>query len=102
MACAATIAGSTLDYAALDVDYLYDVAKALIQQLKHTGRVQWAFTESQVLVSNYLANQDVASGFNKSGNTWRFKGDKLKRIKELVHLARADGSEVKIFPVIAL
>jgi ribonuclease D len=70
-------------YAALDVDYLYELALLLEQQLITLNRETWLYEESQALLDNYIANMDPASGFNKSNNTWRLKPVQLAKAKAL-------------------
>ena len=70
-------------YAALDVDYLYGLAKLLIQQLHEKTRLVWACEDSEALKDNFLNNQDPASGFYKSKNTWRLKSAQLAPCKAL-------------------
>ncbi|MDZ7922988.1 MAG: ribonuclease D [Marinagarivorans sp.] len=72
-----------IHYAALDVDYLYELALLLEQQLIALNRETWLYEESQALLDNYIANLDPASGFNKSNNTWRLKPLQLAKAKAL-------------------
>ena len=70
-------------YAALDVDYLYELALLLEDQLITKNRETWLYEESQALLDNYTANLDPASGFYKSNNTWRLKPAQLAKAKTL-------------------
>lgn len=62
-----------LRYAALDVDYLFELANVLEGQLKERNREPWLYEDCLGLIANYKNNLDPASGFYKSNNTWRLK-----------------------------
>lgn len=70
-------------YAALDVDYLFELAILLEQKLQDLGRESWLYEECDAAISNYQANLDPASSFYKSSNTWRLDAKGLVLAKQL-------------------
>lgn len=70
-------------YAALDVDYLFELTELLEQRLADKQRQAWVFEESQAVIDNYIANADPSSGFYKSNNTWRLNAQDLIVAKQL-------------------
>ena len=70
-------------YAALDVDYLFELANSLEKQLQQTDREQWLYEDCLALMQQYRNNLNPASGFFKSNNTWRLKPRQLAPAKVL-------------------
>ena len=70
-------------YAALDVDYLFELAELLERRLAELQRCEWVYEEGQAVIDNYVANADLSSGFYKSNNTWRLNAKDLVIAKQL-------------------
>ena len=83
-------------YAALDVDYLYELAHLLEEKLAELGRESWLYEEGEAAKENYLSNLDPAAGFYKSNNTWRLSADALVRAKLLFEWRELKARKVNI------
>ncbi len=70
-------------YAALDVDYLFELANYLEKQLQQLERESWLYEDCLALIQQYRNNLNPASGFFKSNNTWRLKPHQLVPAKKL-------------------
>lgn len=77
------LSDAQVHYAALDVDYLFELATLLEKKLNVLGRKHWIYEESDAAIANYQSNLDPASGFYKSNNTWRLKPKALVHAKQL-------------------
>ncbi|HEY7773919.1 MAG TPA: ribonuclease D [Marinagarivorans sp.] len=83
-------------YAALDVDYLYELATVLEARLNDKARESWVYEESQAAIDNFIANGDPASGFYKSNNTWRLNPEDLTIAKALFEWREATARQRNI------
>ena len=70
-------------YAALDVDYLFELASLLEKKLQDLERESWLYEECEAAIFNYQSNLDPASSFYKSNNTWRLDAKSLVLAKQL-------------------
>lgn len=83
-------------YAALDVDYLYELAHTLEEKLAALGRESWLYEEGEAAKANYLSNLEPAAGFYKSNNTWRLSNEALVRAKLLFEWREMTARKVNI------
>ncbi|SMF08564.1 ribonuclease D [Alteromonadaceae bacterium Bs31] len=74
---------SQIDYAAIDVEYLYQLATILIQKLKAEEKLGWLAEDCQKLLFNYKENQGVEFSYLRFKQAWRLSNSKLAVLKAL-------------------
>jgi len=72
-----------IDYAAIDVEYLFQLAKILILKLKNAGRLAWLNEDCERLLSNYLESYDETKSYLRIKQAWRFSDRKLAVLQAL-------------------
>ena len=66
-----------VQYAALDVEYLYVLAKKLENDLVHVDRLEWVKEEGRRLYQNFKRLQDVNHSFKRVKSAWKLSRRKL-------------------------
>ncbi len=66
-----------VQYAALDVEYLYVLAKKLENDLVHVDRLDWVKEEGRRLYQNFKRLQDVNHSFKRVKSAWKLSRRKL-------------------------
>ena len=74
---------SQVFYAALDVEYLFLLAKHLTALLEKANRMEWAIEESNSLVKRYFDNQDPDKSFLRIKSAWKLKPRELALLQKL-------------------
>lgn len=64
-------------YAALDVEYLYQIAVTLNRRLSELGRTTWVEEESALLISNYIDGQNPENAIARFRGAWRLESRQL-------------------------
>jgi ribonuclease D len=70
-------------YAALDVEYLYQLTQVLKRQLAELGREDWAVEESGQLKVAFLESQKIANASQRFKGAWRLNRRQLAALMEL-------------------
>lgn len=66
-----------IQYAALDVEYLYTLAENLQSQLKEKGRLDWVREEGRRIYRHFKQLQDVNNSFKRIKSAWKLSPQKL-------------------------
>lgn len=66
-----------IHYAALDVEYLFQLAKKLEQKLIDCGRLTWVQEEGHRLYKNFKRLQDVNNSYTRVKSAWKLSPRKL-------------------------
>lgn len=74
---------SQIHYAALDVEYLYALASALIKRLEALERLSWALDDSQSLLASFFENQNPDRTFLRFKSAWKLNSEQLAILKGL-------------------
>lgn len=64
-------------YAALDVEYLYQLAAKLIDDLQMLGRLEWAFSESKQLIKNFSSQLTPEKSYLRSKQAHKLNSEQL-------------------------
>lgn len=70
-------------YAALDVEYLHQLAVNLKQQLQILQREAWVADESNLLINNFLEGQKLSNASQRFRGAWRLNQWQLAALMEL-------------------
>ena len=74
---------SQIYYAALDVEYLYVLARQLMNELDEMGRLDWAVEESESLVQKYFEGQDPDNSYLRIKSAWKLNARQFATLKRL-------------------
>lgn len=91
------LSNAQLQYAAVDVEYLYVVAERLIAKLNQSSRLSWAMEDSAALLRNYFENQDPDKSFLRLKSAWKLDSRRLA-ILQGVSRWREDKAQEKNVP----
>lgn len=83
-----------LSYAAMDVEFLYQLALKLLAKLRELERLDWAEAESTRLISGFLGSQQEDDAYLRFRGAWRLDGRQLALLKLLA--AWRDGQAKRI------
>ena len=68
---------SQVYYAALDVEYLYQLAQSLIEQLNSKARLSWALEDSQQAIDKFVETQKTEHCLSRIKSAWRLHSREL-------------------------
>lgn len=88
---------SQIHYAALDVEYLYQLTEHLLVDLRKKQRVQWALDESEAMIENFFDNQDPDRVYLKFKSAWKLEPQQLAILKSITRW-REDIAQDKDIP----
>jgi len=71
------------EYAAIDVEYLYQLAALLIVKLKESQRLGWVQEDCQHLLETFAENQSVDNAYLRIRQAWRLNQKQLAVLKAL-------------------
>jgi len=71
------LSNAQLDYAAIDVEYLYELASVLIVQLNKSERMFWLREDCDRLLGVYVENQSETKAYLRFKQAWRLNAGKL-------------------------
>lgn len=74
-----------IEYAAIDVEFLYQLASVLIGALKDKQRLRWATEDCDQLLLSYAENQSIENHYLRIKQAWRLSSNKLAILKVLAH-----------------
>lgn len=86
-----------VQYAAMDVEYLYSVAIKLISTLKDCQRLEWAIEDSKALITNYYENQNCDNSYLRFKSAWKLNPKQLAILQKLCRW-REDKAQDKNLP----
>ncbi|VUD69020.1 Ribonuclease D [Thalassocella blandensis] len=86
-----------VQYAAMDVEYLYAVAIKLISQLTEHGRLEWAMEDSKALITHYYENQNCDNSYLRFKSAWKLSSRQLAVLQTLCRW-REDKAQDKNLP----
>lgn len=66
-----------IQYAALDVEYLYTLAENVQKKLEERGRLDWVKEEGRRIYRNFKQLQDVNNSFKRIKSAWKLPPQKL-------------------------
>lgn len=72
-----------LDYAAMDVEYLFSIAEILLQHLRPLGRLSWVLDEGQALVESFRESQKPENAALRFRAAWRLSARQLALLQRL-------------------
>lgn len=72
-----------LNYAALDVEYLYQLGVKLKDQLSEQGRWSWLIDDCDEIAKNYKQSQVPGSSYLRIKSAWRLNSQQLAILKAL-------------------
>lgn len=72
-------------YAALDVEYLFQIAKGFIETLSAQGRLDWVLEEGRRVFKNFKKLQDINQSYMRIKSAWKLDSE---RLTVLIALAR--------------
>lgn len=70
-------------YAALDVEYLFLIARRLLDQLQQQGRLSWVNDDYTTLCERFMASQQPACAIDRLKAAWRLQGRQLAILHRL-------------------
>lgn len=70
-------------YAAMDVEYLYQIASTLNQRLLELERSAWVEEETALLISNYIEGQNPDNAVGRFKGAWRLEPRQLAALSAL-------------------
>lgn len=70
-------------YAAIDVEYLYTLARILIEKLNESSRIDWALADSDQMRQNFFDNQDPDRSFLRVKNAWKLNARQLLVLQKI-------------------
>lgn len=71
------------EYAAVDVEYLYQLASILMLKLKNRGRLEWLKEDCERQLEAYAGSQDEQQVYLKVKQAWRLNARQLGVLKAL-------------------
>ncbi len=74
---------SQLDYAAIDVEYLFQLANILILKLKNAEKLDWLREDCDNMLLGFTENQDVMLSYLRFKQAWKLSSRKLAVLKAL-------------------
>lgn len=76
---------SQLHYAAIDVEYLYQLARYAIEHMSASNRLDWARQDSRTIVQNFFVNQDPDRSHLRFKSAWKLNS---RQLASLIKLSR--------------
>lgn len=77
------LSASQCQYAAMDVEFLYQAGQLLLSKLHELDRLIWVEDECHALVSSYLASQEPGSAIQRFRGAWRLNSRQLALLQRL-------------------
>lgn len=77
------LSNSQIFYAALDVDYLYELATILIKKLNDNNRFEWVIEDGNEILRNYKRLQDPEQSYTRVKSAWKLKPRQLAVLMSL-------------------
>lgn len=71
------------EYAAIDVEYLYQIASILILKLKKAQRLEWVKEDCQQLLESFADNQSIDQAYLRIRQGWRLNQKQLSVLRAL-------------------
>lgn len=72
-----------LDYATLDVIYLYHLYEKFSLELRQQDKLSWAEACNEEMISQFRTNQDPTSYFSRFKNLWKLDPEQQQRLYRL-------------------
>ncbi len=88
---------SQLQYAAIDVEYLYIIALKLIDALKEQNRYAWVLEDSGAILKNFFSNTSPENSYQRFKSAWKLEPRQLEALKVLSRW-REDVAQEKDLP----
>ncbi|WP_028886398.1 ribonuclease D [Teredinibacter turnerae] len=77
------LSSAQIDYAAIDVEYLYKLASILVLKLKNLGRLTWVAEDCEAMLRQFADNQVVDNSDARIKQAWRLSPRQLAILKNL-------------------
>lgn len=74
-----------IEYAAIDVEFLYQMASVLILALENMQRLSWVIEDCDQLLLSFAENQSIENQYLRVKQAWRLDRSKLAILKALAH-----------------
>lgn len=74
---------SQVQYAAIDVEYLYIVALRLIENLQDQNRYDWVLEDSGAILKNFFSNMAPDNSYQRFKSAWKLEPRQLVTLKAL-------------------
>ncbi|PCK10028.1 MAG: ribonuclease D [Alteromonadaceae bacterium] len=88
---------SQRQYAALDVEYLFLLAKGLIEKLHQNNRYDWVMAETGAVVKAQFANQDPENSYLRIKSGWKL-GERQLAVMQSICRWRENAAQMENVP----
>lgn len=77
------LSAAQVDYAAIDVEYLFQLATVLILKLKNSERLSWVTEDCDTVLQAFVDNQDIAKSYLRIKQAWRLSSRQLAILQNI-------------------